>query len=66
MDEFFAGDYSGSAFEFLGTAHLGALAFLVLFNLFLGARAGKGAVSPRGIAFWRGNPSTRGSSPRAG
>ena len=35
MDQFFAGDYSGTAFEFLGAAHLGALAFLVLFNLFL-------------------------------
>jgi hypothetical integral membrane protein (TIGR02206 family) len=35
MAEFFAGDYTGPAFEFLGVAHLGALAFLVLLNLFL-------------------------------
>jgi len=35
MDQFFAGDYPGPAFEFLGGAHLGALLFLVLLNLFL-------------------------------
>lgn len=35
MDQFFAGDYPGPAFEFLGAAHIGALAFLVLLNLYL-------------------------------
>lgn len=35
MDKFFAGDYPGPAFEFLGTAHITALAVLVLLNLFL-------------------------------
>lgn len=35
MDQFFAADYSGPAFEFLGTAHIAALAFLVLLNIFL-------------------------------
>lgn len=35
MTQFFAGDYSGPAFEFFGTAHLGAFTFLVLLNLFL-------------------------------
>ena len=35
MTEFFAGDYQGPAFEFLGKAHLAALAALVLLNLFL-------------------------------
>ncbi|HET9589772.1 MAG TPA: hypothetical protein VFO91_13380, partial [Anaerolineales bacterium] len=35
MDPFFAADYTGPAFEFLSAAHLGALAFLVLLNLFM-------------------------------
>ena len=35
MDQFFAGNYPGPAFEFLGLAHIGALAFLILLNLFL-------------------------------
>jgi len=35
MSQFFAGDYSGPAFELFGMAHLAALAFLVLLNLFL-------------------------------
>ena len=35
MTEFFTGDYTGPAFEFLGVAHLGALAFLILLNLYL-------------------------------
>jgi hypothetical integral membrane protein (TIGR02206 family) len=35
MEKFFAGDYTGPAFQFLGTAHLGALAVLVLLNLYL-------------------------------
>ena len=35
MDQFFAGNYPGPAFEFLGTAHLAALAVLVLLNLLL-------------------------------
>ncbi len=35
MTQFFAANYRGPAFELLGTAHLGALAFLVLLNLYL-------------------------------
>ena len=35
MDQFFAADYQGAPFEYLGTAHLGAIAFLILLNLFL-------------------------------
>ena len=35
MDQFFAGDYPGPAFEFLGTAHLTAISALLLFNLYL-------------------------------
>ena len=35
MDQFFAADYSGPAFEFLDTTHIAALAFLVLLNIFL-------------------------------
>ena len=35
MTEFFAADYQGPAFEFLGNAHLAALVMLVLLNLFL-------------------------------
>jgi hypothetical integral membrane protein (TIGR02206 family) len=35
MDQFFAADYSGPAFEFWSTAHLAALGFLILLNLFL-------------------------------
>jgi hypothetical integral membrane protein (TIGR02206 family) len=35
MGPFFAGDYPGPAFEFLGGAHLAALLFLVLLNVFL-------------------------------
>jgi len=35
MDQFFAADYSGPAFEFMSATHIGALAFLVLLNLFL-------------------------------
>jgi hypothetical integral membrane protein (TIGR02206 family) len=35
FEKFFAGDYPGPGFEFLGTAHLAALAFLLLLNLYL-------------------------------
>jgi len=35
MTDLFAADYQGPAFEFLGTAHLGALVTLILLNLFL-------------------------------
>lgn len=35
MSQFFAGDYAGPAFEFLGAAHVTALALVVLLNLFL-------------------------------
>ena len=35
MDQFFAGDWKGPAFEFLGTAHLIALGCVVLLNLLL-------------------------------
>ena len=35
MTGYFAGDYQGQPFEFLGTAHLAALAFLFLLNLYL-------------------------------
>ena len=35
MDKFFAGNYTGPAFEFLGTAHIAALICIVLLNLFL-------------------------------
>jgi len=35
MEKFFAGNYSGPAFEFLGSAHIGALLVIVLLNLFL-------------------------------
>lgn len=35
MEKFFAGDYPGPAFEFLGTAHLGALFVILLLNLYL-------------------------------
>jgi len=35
MTPYFTADWTGPAFEFLGTAHLGALAALVLLNLFL-------------------------------
>jgi len=35
MTQFFAANYQGPAFEFLGTAHLAALVFLVLLNLYL-------------------------------
>lgn len=35
MSQFFAGDYEGPAFEFLGAAHVTALALVVLLNLFL-------------------------------
>jgi hypothetical integral membrane protein (TIGR02206 family) len=35
MAELFAANYHGQAFQFLGTAHLGALGVLVLLNLFL-------------------------------
>ena len=35
MEKFFAGNYPGPAFEFLGTAHIAALACLVLLNLYL-------------------------------
>ncbi|HXF84950.1 MAG TPA: TIGR02206 family membrane protein [Anaerolineales bacterium] len=35
MDQFFSADYQGPPFEHLGAAHLGALTFLVLLNLFL-------------------------------
>jgi hypothetical integral membrane protein (TIGR02206 family) len=35
MIQFFSANYTGPSFEYWGTAHLGALAFLVLLNLFL-------------------------------
>ena len=35
MDQFFAGNYSGPAFELFGITHVIALVFVVLFNLFL-------------------------------
>jgi len=35
MEQFFAADFPGPAFEFLGATHLAALGFLVLLNLFL-------------------------------
>lgn len=35
MTDFFSGSYTGPAFELLGIAHLGALAFLVILNLYL-------------------------------
>ena len=35
MEQFFAGDYPGPAFEFLGTAHIVALSLLTLLNIFL-------------------------------
>lgn len=35
MEKFFAGDYPGPAFEFLGTAHIGALLVIVLLNIYL-------------------------------
>lgn len=35
MQQFFAGDYPGPAFEFLGAAHIGALLVLIFLNLFL-------------------------------
>jgi hypothetical integral membrane protein (TIGR02206 family) len=35
MEKFFAGDYPGPAFEFLGAAHLGAMLLIVLLNLSL-------------------------------
>lgn len=35
MTQFFARDYSGSAFEFLGAAHISALIAIVVLNLFL-------------------------------
>lgn len=35
MSPFFTANYTGPAFDFLGTAHLGALAFLFLLNLYL-------------------------------
>lgn len=35
MEQFFAGNYPGPAFEFLGTAHLAALLCLLALNLYL-------------------------------
>jgi hypothetical integral membrane protein (TIGR02206 family) len=35
MDQFFAADYSGPAFEYLSIAHIAAIVFFVLLNLFL-------------------------------
>lgn len=35
MDQFFAGNYTGGAFELFGTAHVAALIVLVLLNLYL-------------------------------
>jgi hypothetical integral membrane protein (TIGR02206 family) len=35
MSQFFTANYTGPAFQFLGAAHLGALGFLILLNLFL-------------------------------
>jgi len=35
MEQFFAENYTGPAFELLGPAHIGALIALVLFNLLL-------------------------------
>jgi hypothetical integral membrane protein (TIGR02206 family) len=35
MEQFFAANYTGPAFELLGTAHIAALVILLLFNLYL-------------------------------
>ena len=35
MDKYFAGNYTGLAFEFLGSAHIGALVVLILLNISL-------------------------------
>ncbi len=35
MQDFFTQDYTGAPFEFFGTAHIAALLFLVLLNIFL-------------------------------
>src|SRR5262245_19740769 len=35
LEKFFAADYPGPAFELFGTAHLAALAFFLLLNLYL-------------------------------
>jgi len=35
MGTFFAGNYTGTPFQFLGVAHLGALTFLLLLNIYL-------------------------------
>jgi hypothetical integral membrane protein (TIGR02206 family) len=35
MSQFFAANYTGPAFQFLGIPHLGALGFLILLNIFL-------------------------------
>ena len=35
MSQYFTANYTGPAFQFLGAAHLGAIVFLVLLNLFL-------------------------------
>ena len=35
MSHFFSADYTGPAFQYFGLAHLGALGFLVLLNLYL-------------------------------
>ncbi len=35
MSQFFAGNYTGPAFQLFGIAHIGALLFLVVLNLFL-------------------------------
>src|SRR3972149_908485 len=35
MGQFFAGDYTGAPFEGFGPAHVGALLFILLLNLFL-------------------------------
>lgn len=53
LSQYFAGDYPGPTFEFLGPAHLAALGFLVVLNLFLIVRyhstEGKSRIAVRWI-----------------
>lgn len=51
MISFLAGDYDGPAFEYLGAAHLGTLAFLVLLNLYL-IRFRHASDRTKGIVRW--------------
>ena len=51
MSQFFSSNYAGPAFEFLGIAHIGALEFLILLNLFLiGKRNAEGKT--KGFLRW--------------